>query len=73
MACPAATGAAVIIAIIQDWLGFLPAMFVQEAFSTGLLVGLGLGGMFTGFMLLAHLVLPAIFALWLDSIGSGHG
>ena len=73
LSCFAFAAAGVSFAVIKDYLGSLSAMFVQGVLSTALLVAFGSGGVFTGFMLVGQVVLPAVFFHWVELIAAAHG
>ena len=72
LACFAAPAALVSFAVLGDCLGPLSAMFVQGVFSTAVLIAFGRGGVFTGFMLVGHVVLPAVFCYWVELIDGAY-
>lgn len=48
-------------------------MFLQGAISLAFLLSFQRVGVFAFFMLLGHIVLPAIWHVWVEMIDSGHG
>ena len=53
-------------------LGTFAAMFLQGAISTAFLLSFHSVGVFAFFMLLGHILLPAIWQPWVDLIEDGH-
>lgn len=66
VACLVGTG------VVSGRLGPLASMLAQGAASTALILHFGVLGFLTAFMLLGHVVLPAVFAHWVDLLDSMH-
>ena len=70
--CIAAAAAVAAFAIVRRLLGQFTAMFLQGAVSTALIVCFGKINFLTAFTLAGHVLLPAVFVLWLDLIDGDH-
>lgn len=71
--CIAAAAGAIAFAIVRGFLGQFSAMFLQGAASTALIVYFGKVGLLTSFTLAGHVLLPAVFTLWVDLIDDRQG
>ena len=68
-----AGGACVVgLGIVSEGLGPLSAMLAQGVVSAVLVLYFGGFGPLTAFMLLGHVVLPAVFAHWVDLLDSSY-
>ncbi len=72
LACFCAVAGVIGCTMIVGWLGQFPAMFLQGAASLALVLHFDLFNVLTGFMLLGHIIFPALFSQWVDLIDNGH-
>lgn len=60
------------LGVVSGRLGPLSAMVAQGVAGTALMLFFGPHGPLTAFMLVGHVVLPAVFAHWVDLLDSAH-
>lgn len=70
--CVFSAAGVIAFAVVRGFLGQFSAMFLQGAVSTALIVLFGKVSFLIGFTLVGHVVLPAVFSLWVDLIDNGH-
>ena len=69
--CLGTAASVIAFAVVRGFLGQFSAMFLQGAVSTALIISFGKVGFLTSFTLAGHVLLPAVFALWMDLIDDG--
>lgn len=72
LAAFAGAALAVGLAMAAGFLGQFQSMFIQGALGMGLVMYFSTWSLLTGFMLLGHIIAPAIFAHWLELIDDAH-